>query len=251
MAVMESQEAELLGAFETHDVDAIRAVLDAGLNPLAPIRGKLPIDWLVEMYLRSARFPACLQLMLDRGAAMRDPLVLPVLLDDAAVLETAIRIDPTLVTYKTDLTSCFTPLTGATLLHVACEFGNLAAARVLIEGGSDVDARAATDEFGMNGQTPIFHTVNSIRNYGEPVFRLLLEAGARVDVRLAGIVWGKGFEWETTVFDVTPISYAQFGLLPQFHRNEADIYAMIERMLLAADRPVPPLGNVPNRYLKS
>jgi len=79
----------------------------------------------------------------------------------------------------------------------------------------------------------------------------LLEAGARVDARLAGITWGKGFEWETTCFDVTPISYAQLGLLPQMHRREAEVYANVKRLLQHAGRPVPPLENVPNRYLRT
>lgn len=147
------------------------------------------------------------------------------------------------------MTSAFTPLVGASLLHVAAEFGNAKAARVLIECGADVHARAAFDEHGLNGHTPIFHTVNSNDNRSAPLLRLLLDAGARTDVRLDGITWGKGFEWETTCFDVTPMSYAQFGLLPQMHRRERDIYANIEQMLKAAGRLVPPLENVPNRYV--
>ena len=57
--------------------------------------------------------------------------------------------------------------------------------------------------------------------------------------------------WETTCFDVTPISYAQLGLLPQMHRREADVYANVELLLRYAGRPVPPLANVPNRYLRT
>jgi hypothetical protein len=68
-------------------------------------------------------------------------------------------------------------------------------------------------------------------------------------VRLAGITWGEGFEWETTFFDVTPVSYAQLGLMPQVHRKEQDVYANV-RLLEAARRPLPPLANVPNRYLQ-
>jgi hypothetical protein len=248
--LMNSPEADLLGAFETHSVEEIRAVLDAGMSPVAPVKGKPPIECLTEMYLRSDRFPACLQLLLDRGATVRDPNLLPVLLNDAVALKAAIRSNPSLVRHRTDLVSCFTPLVGATLLHVACEYGHLAAARVLIEAGADVNAPAAVDEFRMNGHTPIFHTVNSILNYAEPVMHLLLAAGARTDVRLPGLVWGKGFEWETTVFDVTPVSYAQCGLLPQFHRKEREIYTNIRAMLAAAGRVMPPLGNVPNQYLK-
>ena len=79
--------------------------------------------------------------------------------------------------------------------------------------------------------------------------RLLLESGARSDVLLPGITWGKGFEWETTCFDVTPISYAQLGLLPQMHRIDRDVYANVKTLLQAAGRRIPPLDNVPNKYL--
>jgi hypothetical protein len=247
---MPPTDEDLVGAFETHDVGEIRSILDAGVSPVVPIRGKLPVDWLLEMYLRSDRFATCLRLLLDRGATVRDPKILPVLLNDVADLEAAVRADPTLVRHRTDLVSCFTPLVGATLLHVACEYGHREAAKVLIAAGSDVNAAAAEDEYGMNGHTPIFHIVNSILNYSEPVLRLLLDAGAKTDVRVNGIVWGKGFEWETTVFDVTPVSYAQCGLLPQFHRKEREIYDIVRRLLEAGGRPVPPMGNVPNKYLR-
>ena len=81
--------------------------------------------------------------------------------------------------------------------------------------------------------------------------QLLLDAGAQTDIHLAGIHWGKGFEWETIFFDVTPISYAQIGLMPQVHRCESDIYKNIQTLLRAAKRSVPALNNIPNRYLRS
>jgi hypothetical protein len=80
--------------------------------------------------------------------------------------------------------------------------------------------------------------------------RLLLSAGARTDVHLRGIIWGKGYQWETAFFDVTPISFAQMGLLPQVHRSEREISTNIKVLLEAAGRKVPPLENVPNRYLR-
>ena len=64
--------------------------------------------------------------------------------------------------------------------------------------------------------------------------RLLLESGARADLRLQGITWGQGFEWETTCFDVTPVSHAQFGMLPQMQRTEQDCYANVAELLRAA-----------------
>jgi ankyrin repeat protein len=214
------------------------------------VRGKAPIDWLTEMYPRSDRFAQCLRLLLDRGAEPGDPSVIPVLLDDADALETAVRADRSLLAHRVSMVSAFTPLEGASLLHVAAEYGNLAAARRLIDMGADVNARAAHDAHGLGGQTPLFHTVNSNANRSEPLLRLLLKAGARTDSRLEGLIWGKGFEWETTLFDVTPLSYAQAGLLPQMHRDERDIYANLRLLLEAAGREVPPLPNVPNRYLR-
>lgn len=120
---------------------------------------------------------------------------------------------------------------------------------MLIEQGADVNATAATDEFGLNGHTPIFPTVNSIGNHSVPILRLLLAAGARTDIALRGVTWGKGFEWETTLFDVTAVSYAQFGLLPQVHRREEQFYETIRELLKADGRAVPPFANVPNKYL--
>ena len=243
-------EKELLIAFELHSVEGIQAVLGSGLDIRDRIRGKSPVHWLTEMYTRSDRFPDCLRLLMDRGAALDDPLVAPVLLDDAEALAASLRADPSLLQHRTTMTSAFTPLIGASLLHVAAEYGSEKAARVLIEMGADVEATASVDEYGLNGHTPVFHTVNSNGNRSAPVLRLLLDAGARPDLSLRGITWGKGFDWETTLFDVTPVSYAQFGLLPQMHRSERDIYDNIRLLLEAAGRKVPPLENVPNRYLK-
>lgn len=243
-------EAEFLSGIELHSLESIKKALDEGLDPRSPIQGRTPLTWLTEMYTRSPRFPACVRLLLDRGAALEDPALAPVLLDDAEALKAAVLAKPSLLKHRTTLKSAFTPLVGASLLHVAAEYGNLNAARALIEMGADVDARAAVDEHGLNGHTPLFHTVNSNRNHAQPVLRLLLDAAADPTVRLPGITWGRGFEWETTCFDVTPVSYAQMGLLPQVHRDESQIFENVRLLLKAARRPVPPLENIPNRYLQ-
>jgi len=246
---MSNPNERLLAAFDGHDVEAIRAALDAGADALAPVRDKLPINWLLEEYHRTDRLPDCLRLLFDRGAVLQDSTIAPVLLNDVTEIRTAIKANPALLKHRTNLVSAFTSLVGVSLLHVAAEYGYFEAARALIEAGADVNARADVDADGLNGHTPIFHTVNSIGNRALPIMCLLLDAGARPDVRIAGITWGKGYSWETTMFDVTPISYAQMGLLPQVHRSEREIYDNITLLLKAAGRMVPPLENIPNRYL--
>lgn len=242
-------DEDVLGAIELHSARELRAALDAGLAADARVRGKTLVDWLLEMYTRSDRFPECLALLLERGAALPDPRLAPVLLDDAQGTRELVRKEPEVRSHRTSLTSAFTPLEGVSLLHVAAEYGNVRAVRALLDAGFDAGARAAVDACGLGGHTPLFHAVNSSGNRSLPVMELLLDAGARCDVRLEGLVWGRGFEWETTCFDVTPISYAQLGLLPQFHRKESDVYANVARLLAHAKRRVPPLENVPNRYL--
>ena len=188
--------------------------------------------------------------MLDRGAQLDDPKLESVLLNDADALAAAVAADPSLLRHRTHMACTFTPLVGATLLHVAAECGHLAVAQRLLALGADPNTAADVDADGLNGHTPLFHTVNSNANRSAPIMRLLLAAGARVDARLAGITWGRGFEWETVCYDVTPLSYAQLGLLPQMQRTEADVYANIAELLAALGRPAPNLGNVPNRYLR-
>jgi hypothetical protein len=78
---------------------------------------------------------------------------------------------------------------------------------------------------------------------------LLVEAGADLDVRLKGLVWGAGFEWETVVFDITPISYAQCGLYAQFHRRDEDVYSNIAYLYKSRYGSELPVRNVPNKYL--
>lgn len=245
-----SAEQALLSAFDGHDAEGVRAALRSGADAASPVRGKRPVYWLLEEYTRSDRLADCLRLLLDGGAVFDDPAVISVLLNDAEGVKAALSRDPSLLTHRTTLTSSFTSLAGVSLLHVAAEYGHLDAARALIESGMDVNATADVDEYGLNYHTPLFHTVNSNGNRSAPIMRLLLAAGARTDIRLKGVRWGKGYPWETIFFDVTPISYAQMGLLPQVTRRERDIYSNISELLEASGRTVPPLDNIPNRYLQ-
>ena len=237
-------------ACELHSADRLRAVLAGGLDARAPIEGKPAITWLTEMYTRSDRFADCLRVLLERGAVPDDPVTLPVLLNVPEALAEMARATPGCLAHRVTMASAFTPLTGVSLLHVAAEFGHAEVAAALLALGADVNDRAAVDADGLGGHTPLFHTVNAHANRTAPVMRLLLAAGAAADARVDGLVWGRGCEWETTFFDLTPVSYAQLGPLPQMHRDERDIAENVRVLLAAAGRPVPPMLNVPNRYLR-
>jgi hypothetical protein len=242
-------EADLLGEFEEHSPDGIRAVLAAGVSPTEPINGKRPIDTLIEMYLRSSRFPECLQVMLDAGVELGDPLLEAVLLDDDQKLRALLSQPSENLQRKLSPLCAFTSCRGVSALHVCAEFNSTRCARVLITAGADVNARADLDADGLGGQTPIFHAVNSIFNYCRPVMELLVDAGADLDLRVQAILWGESMNWETVVYDVTPISYAQCGLYRQFHRREEDIYSNIQYLHRKLHDGEPQLRNVPNKYL--
>lgn len=239
-----------VGATETHDVEEIRRTLGAGLDPNGPIRGRTPVEWMIEMYVRSPRFPECMAVLVEAGARVGDRALLAVLLDDPESLAAVLAEDPAALDRRFDLRTTYVLLEGATLLHIAAEFGNERAATTLIETGADVDSTARVDADGLGGQTPLFHTVCSNLDHCARTMTVLLDAGARTDVRLDGLRWGVGFPWETTLFDVTPISFAQCGLLPQFHRDPGDIYTNVETLLRGAGRRVPERVNVPNAYVE-
>jgi Ankyrin repeats (3 copies) len=246
-----SAQSDLLGEFEVHSPDGIRRLLAAGVSPTAPIRGKRPIDWLIEMYPRSPRFAECLYVMLDAGASVGDPLLQAILLDDGAALRGLLSASSENIHRKLSPLCAFTSCRGVSPLHICAEFSSINCARILLEAGADANARADINHDGLGGQTPIFHAVNSIFNYCRPTMEILVEAGAGLDTRISALLWGESMDWETVLFDVTPLSYAQCGLYRQFHRPEKDVYSNIEYLYRKRYQQAPPLRNVPNKYLSA
>jgi hypothetical protein len=246
---LDPREAALLEAFELHDPDRIRACLAAGTSATATIKGVLPLMSLIEMYTRSDRFAECLRVMLGAGASLGDVLLEALLLDDATTLATLLRNAPSVLDSRWNLSCAYTPLRGASALHVCAEYNRVHCARVLLAAGHEIDATADCDAHGFGGQTPLFHTVNSNRNYCRPMLELLVDAGADLDVRLKGLIWGQGFEWETTIVDVSPITYAQCGNYFQFHRREADVYQNLGLLYQKKYGRSLHAPNVPNVYL--
>jgi ankyrin repeat protein len=187
--------------------------------------------------------------MLDAGAKVGDPLLQSILLDDDWELRELLRQSNAYLQQKLNFVCAFTSCRGVSALHVCAEFNSARCARVLLENGADVNARADRNAHGSGGQTPIFHAVNSIFNYCRPMMEILVDAGADLDIRVRSLLWGESMSWETVVYDITPISYAQCGLYRQFHRREEDIYSNIDFLYRKRYGKESPRRNVPNKYL--
>ena len=97
-------------------------------------------------------------------------------------------------------------LNGGTLLHLAAEYGNLKAARLLLACGAEINARAVVNEDGVGGQTPIFHAVSQFYDFGLPMTKYLVESGADLSIRarLPG-----HYERPDEHVECTPLGYAR------------------------------------------
>ena len=242
---------KIIGDIETHSVGGIRECFENGVGPNDYFNNEPLIYELTSEYLRSSRFKACVQEFVDHGLIFEDKALLSVLLDDATSLEKQLKMKPETVDKRYTLRCAFTPLYEATLLHICAEFNHVSCAEVLVKLGADINAKAGVDENGFGGQTPIFHAVNQILNHSIEMLHFLLAKSADLKHTVVGLIWGKGYQWETFIPSVNPISYSMMGLLPQMHRDEIEISKIVTLLLKAANGIDYSSPNIPNKYLKS
>jgi hypothetical protein len=121
---------------------------------------------------------------------------------------------------------------------------------VLFKHNADINVKAGVDEYGFGGQTPVFHTVNQNSNNSFDMLNFLLSKSADLKLTVPGIIWGKGYEWETLIPAVNPISYSMMGFLPQMHRSEITVSKVVSLLLKSAYGIDYSSPNVPNVYLK-
>jgi len=242
---------QMLYDIEVHSVAGIRNYFAQGGSPNEVHNGEPLFTTMVEMYFRSPRFKDCVREFIDAGLQFDDLALLAVFTDDAGKLATLIANDPVIVSKTYSLfNNTLTPLTGGTLLHFCAEYNSVACAKLLVQNGADINAKAALDEHGFGGHTPIFHTVNQNLNNSADLLNFLLEHVADLTITVKGLVWGKGYEWETFIPAVNPISYAMMGSLPQMHRKEETVARVVSLLIKHAygiDYTPP---NVPNAYVK-
>ncbi|MEX2235586.1 MAG: hypothetical protein WD824_25730 [Cyclobacteriaceae bacterium] len=240
----------IIGEIELHSIGGIKECFEHGVSPNDLYRGQPLIYELISEYTRTPRFRDCVKLFVDYGLEFEDKALLSVLLNHSVSLERQITIQPEIIARRYTLQSAYTPLHQATLMHICAEFNHAASAKVLTKYGADVNAKAGTDENGFGGQTPVYHTVNQNSNNSIDMLNFLLAQSADLEITVAGIIWGKGYEWETLIPAVNPISYAMMGLLPQMHRNEIIISNIVAILLKHSFRIEYTPKNVPNAYLK-
>ncbi|MDB5134893.1 MAG: hypothetical protein JWP37_1496 [Mucilaginibacter sp.] len=242
---------QILYDIEVHSVEGIRKYFETGGNPNEVNDGNPLFKMMIEMYTRTPRFKDCVKVFIDNGLEYEDKALLAVLIDDADQLKKIVKHNPAVVSNTYSLyNNTYTPLTGGTLLHFCAEYNSAGCAKVLVQYSADVNAKAALDEYGFGGHTPIFHTVNQNGNNSADMMHFLLNNAADLSLTVKGLVWGKGYEWETFIPSVNPISYAMMGLLPQMHRKENTVAEVVSLLIKYAYGINYTAGNVPNVYLK-
>lgn len=216
---------------ESLDPDALKWLLDHGANPNCRDHGYTfgghpypgtALDYVIASYARAPQLlSACIDILLSAGGITRYdvPGVLPLLRGQLDRLAEMIDADPALVNRRFPELDCGQTggrnllLQGATLLHVAAEYGNSKAAALLVDRGADVNARATVDAAGVGGQSAIFHAVTQFDDEGLTVAQLLIERGAdlAIRVKLPG-----HYERPGEIVECTPLGYAlRFGGPPQ------------------------------------
>ena len=208
---------------ESLNPDALKWLIDHGANPNCRDHGYTisghpypgtALDYVIASYARSPqRLSACIDILLAAGGLTKYdvPGVLPLLRGRLDGLAEQIDADPALVNRRFSELDCgmsggrSLTLQGATLLHVAAEFGNPEAAALLLDRGADVNARASVNEAGIGGQTALFHAVTQFDDGGLPMAQLLIERGADLAVRakLPG-----DYERPGEIVECTPLGYA-------------------------------------------
>jgi ankyrin repeat protein len=181
---------------ETVEPLALQWLLQHGADPnCADPQRKYPgtaLDYVIGTYARSQELSTCIEILLSAGSVTKYniPPVLNLLRNRLDLLGENLDAEPALLHRRfPDLDFGSTAarrlkLCGATLLHVAAEDGNVGAAKLLLDRGADVNARAALDQTGIGGQTPIFHAVTQFGDWGLPVAQLLLDHGADLTIRV-------------------------------------------------------------------
>jgi ankyrin repeat protein len=215
----------IFASCETLDPTALDWLLRHGADPNCgdestwQSRGKshpgTALDYLLGTYVRDKEaLNASINLLRDAGGFSQydEPGVIPTVRGDSDSVQELLLRDHSLIERRYPSLNIGTTagrmltLKGATLLHVAAEFGQAEVARLLLDAGADVNAGALTDSDEQGGQSPIFHAATQNGDFGIDVVRLLISRGANLNLRcrLPG-----HYERPEEVFEGTVLDYAR------------------------------------------
>jgi ankyrin repeat protein len=214
----------IFAACEVLDPTSLQWLLDHGADPncgsdeLWKTRGVphpgTALDYLLGAYVRAPEvLSTCIDILLNAGgkSQYQVPAVMAVIRNRLDDLKKLLDNDPSLVhrrfpelDFGTTAARMLT-LRGATLLHVAAEFGNLDAVNLLLDRGAEVNGKAIVDKDGVGGQTSIFHAATQSGDSGLSIVRFLVDRGADLTVRakLPG-----HYERPGETIECTPLGYA-------------------------------------------
>ena len=211
----------ILCSCENLNAECIEVLLERGADPNLVVPGAnqkgTAADMVFNTYGRNRKLrETCFQIVMKHGGRLSgrvDPAALVVHMNQLGELDRMLSEAPDLVNRKMDhptgrTANRWLPMNGSTLLHVACEWPNDDAVKLLLDHGADPNATAAVDEQGFGGQTPLFHALSQYRC--ESVVELLLQAGADCSktARLTGnSQWLPGDE--AVIVDGTAMEYAR------------------------------------------
>ena len=191
----------IMGACEALKPSGIHLLLELNA-PFTNERGDrlAPLVMVLETYSRNPKGKhEILEVFAQRGYDLPDTAIMAFHRGNISELEKHLRREPRLIERRFTLREIYpaecgcandgrsgmhwTPIDGATLLHLAIDFREREIFDWLLAHGADVNARAATDRDGFGGHTPLFNAVVCGPWPDNGMTGTLLERGAAKDAR--------------------------------------------------------------------
>jgi hypothetical protein len=228
---------------ECLDPDGLQFLIDHGADVTfssvaTKYGGTTPMSATLGTYLRgqNERKHRCIEILLRHGAAVPpeiNPPMLAIHQGDASTLADMIDRDASLLSrHFPDMPYGNIDLRGATLMHLAVEFGEIECLDVLLDRRANINLPAQVID-GVGGQTPIFHAIATNQSAGLMVIEHLVQRGAaRIDLTVAATFRLYG---QPETAPLTPLEYARRASgpeVPDWRRAAEREVAMLELLAM-------------------